>query len=223
MTVFAAGLAMVPAGLAMALFSPVSAIITNRMGAKTTLITGSLLMASAYVARVHLTGSVALIILGATLVSIGTGIAYAAMPMLIMRSVPITETASANGLNSLLRSIGTSTSSAVVAALLSAMVLGGMDGRTAALPSLGAFQAAYWIAAVASLAAVAVAVGIPRQPESSTTALPVRGADPVPGDDRPDTEIMVRGTVLGVLGVAADSEVPTSVERPLRQAVVSVM
>lgn len=223
MTVFAAGLAMVPAGLAMALFSPVSAIITNRMGAKTTLITGSLLMASAYVARVHLTGSVALIILGATLVSIGTAIAYAAMPMLIMRSVPITETASANGLNSLLRSIGTSTSSAVVAALLSAMVLGGMDGRTAALPSLGAFQAAYWIAAVASLAAVAVAVGIPRQPESSTTALPVRGADPVPGDDRPDTEIMVRGTVLGVLGVAADSEVPTSVERPLRQAVVSVM
>jgi len=224
MTVFAAGLAMVPAGMAMALFSPASAIITNRMGAKTTLITGSLLMASAYVARVHLTGSVPVIILGATLVSIGTAIAYAAMPMLIMRSVPITETASANGLNSLLRSIGTSTSSAVVAALLSAMVLGGADGRTAALPSLGAFQAAYWIAAVASLVAVAVAVAIPRQPESSTTALPVRGAEAAAVDvDGPDTEIMVRGTVLGVLGVAADAQVPASVERPLRQAVVSVL
>ena len=58
------------------------------------------------------------IIVGSTVVSIGTAIAYAAMPSLIMANVPITETASANGLNALLRALGTSTASAVIAALL---------------------------------------------------------------------------------------------------------
>ena len=75
-------------------------------------------MGVAYVGRVFFSGTVAAVIAGATVVSIGTAIAYAAMPTLIMGSVPITETASANGLNSLLRAIGTSTSSAAVAAVL---------------------------------------------------------------------------------------------------------
>lgn len=225
MTVFAAGLAMVPAGLAMAFFSPVSAMITNKLGAKTTLITGSLVMVFAYIARVYLTGSIAMIIIGATLVSIGTAIAYSAMPMLIMRSVPITETASANGLNSLLRSVGTSTSSAVVAALLTAMVIGGA-GPAATLPSLGAFQAVYWVAAFASLAAAFIALYIPRrQPESSSTALPSRKAAAPAGDDdaEKDTEIVVSGTVIGMLRKSSPDGIPTSFERPIRQAVVSLL
>ena len=51
------------------------------------------------------------------------------MPTLIMSSVPITETASANGLNSLVRAIGTSLSSAAVAAVLGSvtMQVGGAD------------------------------------------------------------------------------------------------
>lgn len=223
MTVFAAGLAMVPAGLAMALFSPVSAIITNKLGAKTTLITGSLVMVFAYVARVYLTGSIVVIIIGATLVSIGTAIAYSAMPMLIMRSVPITETASANGLNSLLRSVGTSTSSAVVAALLTAMVIGG-SGPGAKLPSLGAFQAVYWVAALASLAAAFIALYIPRrQPESSSTALPSRKRAPLEEDEEKDTEIVVSGTVIGMLRKTSADGILTTFERPIRQAVVSLL
>ena len=121
--VMAAGLCMIPAGLAMVFFAPVSANITKRFGAKITLIVGGTVLALAYIARVFLTGSIALIIISAAVVSIGTAIAYSAMPMLIMRSVPITETASANGLNSLLRSVGTSTSSAVGAAMLTSMVI----------------------------------------------------------------------------------------------------
>lgn len=227
MTVFAAGLAMVPAGLAMVFFSPVSALITNKLGAKTTLITGSLIMVFAYVARVYLTGSIVVIIVGATLVSIGTAIAYAAMPMLIMRSVPITETASANGLNSLLRSIGTSTSSAVVAALLTAMVIGGGGGAAAALPSLGAFQAVYWIAALAALIAVFVALYIPRQPESSSTALPRRGAAArkasTVAEEEDDVEIVVSGTVIGETTRTDGHGAVTVFERPIRQAVVSLL
>ena len=69
--VMAAGLCMIPAGLAMVFFAPVSANITKRFGAKITLIVGGTVLALAYIARVFLTGSIALIIISAAVVSIG--------------------------------------------------------------------------------------------------------------------------------------------------------
>ncbi|QDQ99064.1 MFS transporter [Tomitella fengzijianii] len=172
LSVMAAGFAMIPGGMAMALFSPFSAYITNRRGPRTTLFVGAAVMAVAYLARTQLDHSVAFIVLGAMFVSIGTAITYSSMPMLIMESVPRTETASANGLNSLLRSIGTSTASAVVAALLTAMTVtaadlaagqaGGVPGSLAHLPAPGAFDTAYYAAAGAAALACAVALLIPK-------------------------------------------------------------
>lgn len=209
--VMAAGLCMIPAGLAMVFFAPVSANITKRYGAKTTLIVGGTVLALAYIARVFLTGSIALIIISAAVVSIGTAIAYSAMPMLIMRSVPITETASANGLNSLLRSVGTSISSAVVAAMLTSMVIPSGPGE--GLPSIDAFKNIFWLAALAALAAAAAAAFIPRRgakPETALRPVTPEGFE-LPDAAVSDTEIVVAGRV-----VRADS-------RPIRQAVVTVM
>lgn len=209
--VMAAGLCMIPAGLAMVFFAPVSANITKRFGAKITLIVGGTVLALAYIARVFLTGSIALIIISAAVVSIGTAIAYSAMPMLIMRSVPITETASANGLNSLLRSVGTSTSSAVVAAMLTSMVIPSGPGQ--GLPSIDAFKNIFWLAALAAVAAAAAAAFIPRRgakPEAALRPVTPEGFE-LPDAAVSETEIVVAGRV-----VRADS-------RPIRQAVVTVM
>lgn len=209
--VMAAGLCMIPAGLAMVFFAPVSANITKRFGAKITLIVGGTVLALAYIARVFLTGSIALIIISAAVVSIGTAIAYSAMPMLIMRSVPITETASANGLNSLLRSVGTSTSSAVVAAMLTSMVIPSGPGE--GLPSIDAFKNIFWLAALAAVAAAAAAAFIPRRgakPEAALRPVTPEGFE-LPDAAVSETEIVVAGHV-----VRADS-------RPIRQAVVTVM
>ena len=159
LSVVVAGLCMIPSGLAMVALAPISAMITKRHGAKATLIVGSLVLAVAYVARVFLTGEVWMVILGATAVSMGTAIAYAAMPTLIMRSVPITETASANGLNSLLRAVGTSTMSAVVGAVLTSTVV---HVGPLALPTVDAFKEVFWYAAIAALLSIGVAVFIPR-------------------------------------------------------------
>ena len=209
--VMAAGLCMIPAGLPMVFFAPVSANITKRFGAKITLIVGGTVLALAYIARVFLTGSIALIIISAAVVSIGTAIAYSAMPMLIMRSVPITETASANGLNSLLRSVGTSTSSAVVAAMLTSMVIPSGPGE--GLPSIDAFKNIFWLAALAAVAAAAAAAFIPRRgakPEAALRPVTPEGFE-LPDAAVSETEIVVAGRV-----VRADS-------RPIRQAVVTVM
>ncbi|MGC0367577.1 MFS family permease [Rhodococcus sp. 27YEA15] len=217
MTAFAAGVAMIPTGVAMVVFSPVSALITNRFGPRITLITGAMVMAVAYLSRVVLAGSIPVIVIGATLVSIGTAITYAAMPMLIMRSVPITETASANGLNSLLRSIGTSISSAFVAAILTTMTV--KHGPSLELPSPDAFDTMYAAAVLFSLLAASVALAIPRQREVSVGA-DVGHLDADESDSRavtlasgvfPGTELLVTGMVTDQTGI------------PVRQAVISLL
>jgi MFS family permease len=160
LSVITAGLLMVPSGLAMVAFAPVSGAMINRFGGRITLITGGLVMAVAYVARVFLSGNLGAVIVGSTLVSIGTAIAYAAMPTLIMASVPITETASANGLNTLLRALGTSTSSATVAAVLGTVTI---TVGTITAPSSQAFEDVFWMASAAALIGCAVAWFIPRR------------------------------------------------------------
>lgn len=226
LAVTVAGLCMVPSGLAMVAFAPISAGLTKRFGAKTTLIVGAAVLALAYVARVFLTGEIWMVILGATTVSIGTAIAYAAMPTLIMRAVPITETASANGLNSLLRAVGTSTASAAIAAILTSFVV---QRGPLTLPTLSAFTTVFWLAAIAALAAIAVAVFIPSVkagpatglipavPAASTNPAPVPvAASPGPATAAAETipaenEIVVRGVVVGPAG------------KPVRTAVVTVL
>jgi len=240
LSVVVAGLCMVPSGLAMVALAPISAAITKRFGAKITLIVGALVLAVAYVARVFLTGEVWMIIVGAMVVSMGTAIAYAAMPTLIMRSVPITETASANGLNSLLRAVGTSTASAAVAAILTSVTL---KVGPVTLPALDAFKDIFWFAAIAALLSIGVTAFIPKfrptaaaaavavpasvsgsasqQAEPTTTApaaavpsVPVAAAaaEPWPlGADDGSAEIVVSGIVV------------RSDQRPIRHAVVTVL
>ena len=167
LTVVQAGLAMLPAALMMVLLAPVSASITSRYGAKTTLIVGAATLVVGYTVRVFLFGSIWQIILGAIVVSCGTAIAYASMPVLIMRAVPVTETAAANGLNTVLRSVGTATASAAVAAILTSVTLV-VDGIT--LPSQLAFQHVFVLAATAAAIGGLVALGLPRHGRAPTPA-----------------------------------------------------
>ena len=156
--VTAAGLAMVPSGFAMVAMSPVSGWSLARWGGRAVLIVGAGLMALTYLGRVFYADSVLAIVVGSTLVGIGTALAFAAMPTLIMSSVPITETASANGLNSLVRSIGTSLASTLVAAIMASYTVE-VGGAVFANPT--AFQAVLALGAVAATICVALAALIP--------------------------------------------------------------
>ncbi len=107
----------------MMIISPLSARITGRFGARTTLVASTLLMTLAYAFRMTFDDTVVLIVVGSVLVSIGNALAFAVMPILIMNAVPLNETAAANGVNSLLRTVGSSSMSAVVAALLTGITV----------------------------------------------------------------------------------------------------
>lgn len=193
----AAGLAMVPGGLAMVVFSPVSGRMINVLGGRITLITGCVIMAIAYAGRVFGGHSLAAIIIGSTVVSIGSAIAYAAMPSLIMANVPITETASANGLNALLRALGTSTASAVIAALLTTLTIT-VDGQTVTDPR--AFTITYGLSALVCLLACGIVWLVPPLRSAAAEAEPVdaREVDPAASVTQAgeSAEVVVRGRVV---------------------------
>jgi hypothetical protein len=154
----AAGLALLPAALAMVILAPVSARITKRYGARSTLILGSLILLVGYVGRTIYMSAELLIIIGAVVVSCGTAFTYSSLPVLIMRAVPLHETAAANGLNTVVRMMGTAIASATVAALLTTMM---MNVGNQLFPSEAAFQAVFLFAGGASLIGLILAVYIP--------------------------------------------------------------
>lgn len=155
----AAGLWMAPGGLVMMALSPVSAGITRRRGPRTSLMVGASVIAVGYLVSTLLLHNAFQIMVAGVIVSSGVGIAYAAMPGLIMGSVPLHETASANGLNSLARSVGTSVSSAVMATLLAHMTV---TVGPLTVPSLAGFRVAFLIAAGVAAVGVLVTLVVPR-------------------------------------------------------------
>jgi len=114
------------------------------------------------------------IVLGTSVVSIGTTLAYSALPTLILRAVPAGQTASANGVNVLMRTIGQAVCSAAVAA-----VLVHHTSRVAGVPvpTLHGYALAFAMAGTVALVACAVALAIPGGRTSPATP----GARPRPG------------------------------------------
>lgn len=146
-----AGLAMAPTGIAMLVFAPLSARLTAARGAPTTLLVGCVILGIANLLQAMLLASIPLVIAVVTLTAVGTTLAYAAMPTIIMAETPETETAAANSLNAVMRTIGTSTCSAGTGALLVTFTVT-VDGHV--LPSGTAYTAAFAIASgCAALAA----------------------------------------------------------------------
>ncbi|WP_235826421.1 MFS transporter [Candidatus Frankia alpina] len=184
LSVFASGLCLLPGGVAMFALSPVAARITASRGPRTTLLLGASALVFGYLLRLFTSENLSMIVVGAAVVAAGTALAYSAMPMLIMNAVPRTQTAAANGLNVLLRTVGQALCSAAVAVLLSHLT---MTTSVGAVPSLGAFQTVFAMAGVVGALALGVGclvpargradVAMPRQADG-----PPRTDDTVPAD-----------------------------------------
>ncbi|WP_261571245.1 MFS transporter [Frankia gtarii] len=190
LSVFASGLCLLPGGVAMFALSPVAARITASRGPRITLLLGASALVLGYLLRLFTSENLPMIVVGAAVVAAGTALAYSAMPMLIMNAVPRTQTAAANGLNVLLRTVGQALCSAAVAALLSHLT---MTTSVGAVPSLGAFQTVFAMAGVVGALALGVGclvpvrghadIAVPRQADGPPrTDDPASDPDPAPVD-----------------------------------------
>ncbi|MFJ3304514.1 MFS transporter [Streptomyces sp. NPDC086549] len=154
------GLVMAPQGLVMMATAPLSAMITKTRGPKITLMIGAVIVACGYGLNIVLMSQVWHLVLVSCVIGAGVGFAYGAMPALIMGAVPASETAAANSLNTLMRSIGTSVASAVAGVILAQMTIS-LGGHS--LPSENAFKVVMAIGAGAAVLAFLLASFLPGQ------------------------------------------------------------
>ncbi|UEJ81899.1 MFS transporter [Brachybacterium halotolerans subsp. kimchii] len=133
----AAGLAMLPNAAAMFAVAALTARLAARFGPRPVLEIGGVVTALGYLLRLLVTPSAPVTIVWTTLIGIGVGIAYAAMPMLVVRYAPPRETGSANGVNALMRAIGSAIASALVAAITAGLVAEVDGGIVPSAASLG--------------------------------------------------------------------------------------
>lgn len=157
-TMIQMGLWMAPTGLMMIIVSPIGARLSHARSPKTTLGAGATIIAAGYVVGLLLMGSTWGLLLAICVIHVGVGLGYGAMPALIMGSVPLSETASANSVNGLMRSVGTAISAAVIGMVLAHM---GTDFGGHTVPSEAGFRVGLVLGCVGAVVAAVVAALIP--------------------------------------------------------------
>ncbi|WP_460773289.1 MFS transporter [Microbacterium sp. GXF7504] len=160
LTIVEAAFVVMPSGLVMMVLSPFSGKLASTVGPKLLLVLGSVALVVAYGISLWSTAEVWHILVANLFVGVGIGFGYASMPMLIMRSVPQSETGASNGLNTLFRSLGTSSASAIVGAVLAGYTID-LDG--VAVPSAEGFQVAFVWGMGAAVVALVIALCLPRR------------------------------------------------------------
>jgi hypothetical protein len=101
-------------------------------------------------------GSEGVVLAWAIVIFAGVGLAFSAMPNLIVQAVPPTQTGEAIGFNALVRSVGAS-----LGTQISAAVLAGSAAAGSALPTDGGYGSAFLISGGVALLAGVVALAIP--------------------------------------------------------------
>ncbi|TXK19310.1 MFS transporter [Homoserinibacter sp. GY 40078] len=122
---FTASLCLMPLGVVMFLVSPLAGRLSRARGARFSFLLGIAVIVAGFAFGALFLDEVWHVIAVSTFTGIGVGFAYGAMPTLIMAAVPSSETAAANGLNSLMRTFGSTLSATVVGAIIAASLSDG--------------------------------------------------------------------------------------------------
>ncbi|MGW0207225.1 MFS transporter [Streptomyces sp. NPDC003233] len=216
-----AGLCVAPLGLTMMFTAPVYARLSAKYGPKTTLIIGLLIIALGYGGGLGLMDAAWQTIVTSVVLGAGIGLAYSSLPALIVGAVPASETGAANGLNTLMRSIGTSVSSAVIGMVLAntAKNVGGI-----AIPTMHGFRVSFLIATAAVAVGLLMALFLPKasRPAQQHTQLRASSEEDAVLERAEEVLRGFRGRVLGADGAPVARAKVTLIDRRGRQAGATV-
>ncbi|GAB2841385.1 hypothetical protein GCM10027074_04730 [Streptomyces deserti] len=206
---------MAPLGLTMMFTAPVYARLSARFGPRTTLIIGLLVIALGYGGGLGLMDAAWQTVVTSVVLGAGIGLAYSSLPALIVGAVPASETGAANGLNTLMRSIGTSVSSAVIGMVL-ANTANEVNG--VAVPTMHGFRVSFLIAAAAVALGLLLALFLPRRRPSDKPRLRASSEEDANLARADEALRGFRGRVLGSDGTPVARAKVTLIDRHGRQA-----
>ncbi|MCW7943658.1 transporter [Streptomyces hygroscopicus] len=210
-----AGFCVAPLGLTMMFTAPVYARLSARYGPKVTLIIGLLVIAIGYGGGLGLMGAAWQTVVTSVVLGAGIGLAYSSLPALIVGAVPASETGAANGLNTLMRSIGTSVSSAVIGMVL-ANTAHHVNGL--AIPTMHGFRVSFLIATAAVALGLLLALFLPGQRPSAKPQLRASSEEDANLERAEEVLRGFRGRILDAEGAPVARAKVTLIDRRGRQA-----
>ena len=166
-----AGLLMLPGSLCMLVFGPLSGSLGARYGHRVSLLVGALLSSLGLGLLAAFHGSDVEVVMFLSVVNAGTAFGLAAMPNLIVASVPATQTGQATGFNAVVRSVGSSVGTTVTAVIVASSISAGTT-----LPRDSGFTTAFAVCSGIALLAGLVAAAVPRSRTPHVLSGQERGA-----------------------------------------------
>ena len=166
-----AGLLMLPGSVCMFFFGPVSGTLGTKYGHQWALALGAVLSAAGLGLLSAFHGSDAEVLVFFTVVTLGIAFAFAAMPNLIVASVPVTQTGQATGFNAVVRSVGSSIGTEVTAVIVASSIAAG-----SLLPRDSGFVTAFALCSGVSLVAAVLAFLVPAARTPHVRASEERGS-----------------------------------------------
>jgi MFS family permease len=134
---------------------PLSGVLGTRYGSRLPLTLGAAVTSFGLLMMALFHGTEGAMIAWNLVMSTGIGLAFAAMPNLILEAVPPEETGQATGVNTLVRSVGASLGAQISAAVLAGSVV------ASGLPTDHGYRDAFLVSAGVALAAAITATLIP--------------------------------------------------------------
>jgi MFS family permease len=165
-SVVVAGLILIPLSVLMLVSSRALPSLTKLLGVRALLALGCLVVAaaSAFFALFHASLWESFVMMG--VLGVGLGVTFAAIPGLIVQSVPAHETGSAMGFYQVVRYVGYSLGSAVAAAILASHTT-----HSTGQPTLGGYTMVAWVAAVICVVAAVLAWILPARGKPAPSAV----------------------------------------------------
>jgi EmrB/QacA subfamily drug resistance transporter len=151
-----AGVLLVPAALFQLVGGPLAGGLGARIGFRTTLAIGASAATAAFIFLAAAHSHPWQFVVAAALLGTGISFAFASMANLIVGAVPQSEVGVATGINTIMRTVGGAFGAAVATAILTGHTIG-----SSAIPSEGAYTAAFVMSAVGGLLAIAAALAVP--------------------------------------------------------------
>ncbi|MFD7909013.1 MFS transporter [Kitasatospora sp. NPDC059722] len=187
-TVLHAGIMLLPSAIGSMVAAPVGAMLIARRGPRLPLVLGGVLgaVAMAYLALRH--SHEGDIYTASAIFGLGIGLAFAAMPAYINGAVPVEQSGIANGMNSVLRTVGGAIGTAVMTAILTGDTMKLPIKIPVLLPTLDAYKHAFWTTAVVCIIAGVVPFLIRTVKSSAPVTASGAQAGQIPSDELVKTD-----------------------------------
>jgi EmrB/QacA subfamily drug resistance transporter len=153
-SIVASGLYLLPSALVMGLLGSVAGKVARRYGSKPALLVGSGVTASSFVLLAVAHAHPYNMLISATLLGLGIGLAFAALGNLIVQAVSPTQTGVATGMNTVMRTLGGAIGGQIAATFIANNTVHG-------LPTVTGFTDSFWLAAAFLVACVVFGSLIP--------------------------------------------------------------